>query len=254
MDTGNDNNTLHVSRIQRFCLHDGPGIRTTVFLQGCSLTCWWCHNPETHDTGSKQAKDITPSALLAECRRDQIYWEGSQGGITISGGEPLLQAEALHTFLETAHTQSIHTALDTSGMGSLEHIQSLVPFVNLWLWDIKAVSKDTAYEGAGNSLEQCLTNFSWILDNTDSDIWIRIPLISSFNSSEKELEKIASWLKEQSRSPAVQILPGHTLARGKTGTRPKGRIEPCEEEIETAVRILTKAEISTSVSPEEPGS
>lgn len=244
--------SLLVNRIQRFCIHDGPGIRNTVFLQGCPLKCWWCHNPETREPASEDAEEFSPAALLAELERDRAYFDRSGGGITVSGGEPLLQAEALNEFLQDACSRSFHTALDTSGEGSPGHIRDLAPFVSLWLWDVKAVSEDTGKQGIGYSPEQGLSNLSWILGNTDADVWIRIPLIASFNSTPKELRKIADWIGSQNRIPPVQILPGHTCAGMKAGAQARTRIEPSSEEIVTAVRILKRVQPSAAVSPEEP--
>jgi pyruvate formate lyase activating enzyme len=240
--------TLRINAVQRFCLHDGPGIRTTAFLQGCPLRCRWCHNPETQPMESPAATDVKPADLLDEMMRDALYWRESGGGITLSGGEPLAQPDGVVEFLELARTQGIHTVVDTSGAGPPEAVRCIAPSVSLWLWDIKAVSPVLAEEATGDRLTQALAGLTDVLRTTATPVWLRLPVVKSFNTSDGELRAIAEWVAALSRVPPVQILPGHT-----PGTAcPDMDLAPSPADIDAAVRILSDAGIQVTVSPEEP--
>jgi len=244
---------LRVNRVQRFCLHDGPGIRTTVFLQGCPLRCWWCHNPETLAADSPRASAVGPDALLADLARDAAYWAESGGGITLSGGEPLAQADAVAGLLQSAKDSGYHAAVDTSGAGAPDAVRRLAPHVALWLWDLKAVSPRLAAEGTGGDLRDSLDNLAWVLGETQTPVWLRLPLIRSFNTSEAELAAIGAWVAAQPRVPPVQVLPGHSHGAAKHEARdPDERIVPSPDDLDRAVRVLTGRGLHVTVAPQEP--
>jgi pyruvate formate lyase activating enzyme len=129
--------------IQRFSIHDGPGIRTTVFLKGCPLSCLWCHNPESQETG----KDVT-------------FYEHSGGGMTVSGGEPMLQFEFARDLLAGARAAGLHTCMETCGYAAQERMLALCPLVDLFLYDIKETDDARHREFTGVSNQPILANLA----------------------------------------------------------------------------------------------
>jgi len=215
--------TLLVNRMQRFCLHDGPGIRTNVFLQGCSLRCWWCQNPDTVPVVSAAARRATIEELVAVCLRDARYWAASGGGVTISGGEPLLQSQGLAAFLTHIGRRGHHRAVETSGAVPRSHVAAVASLVDLWLWDLKAVSAELFAEHTGGDVAQSLDNLTWLLAEVPSEVVLRVPLIATFNAIDDEFERMARWTERFPRPVPVDLLPGHEL-----GCRvPPGHPSPC---------------------------
>ena len=131
-----------VYNIQQFSVHDGPGIRTTVFLKGCPLTCWWCHNPESrspeivHANGKTIGMRYTPDELVEILIKDEVFFDQSKGGVTFSGGEPLEQPEFLFEVLKQCKANGIHTAVDTSGYAEREVFERIMPHTDLFLFDL----------------------------------------------------------------------------------------------------------------------
>ena len=239
---------LLVNRIQRCCFHDGPGIRTTVFLQGCPLRCWWCHNPETQASESPEATEYEISDLVSILERDARYWGRSGGGVTISGGEPLYQAAALEDLLASLGELGCHRAVETSGAVRADDVHRIDQFADLWLWDVKAVTPATFLEGAGGDVNLVLGNLAWLLESTQTDVVVRIPLIPGFNLEESELAQIAGWLAEQARSVEVELLPGHSCGTGKPLVGKK-RISVDLSQIEEARRVFERRGLRMSRRP-----
>lgn len=202
---------LPVNRIQRFCLQDGPGIRTTVFTQGCSLRCWWCHNPEMIPIQSPRATPYAIDDLFSACVHDARYWSTSGGGVTVSGGECLLHADAVAEFLKILGEAGHHRAIDTSGAVSLPAVQCVSDHTDLWLWDLKALSPEVYRNNTGGSVEQTLTNLIWVLQETTARVILRIPLINHVQTAEGELDSMVLWIKNLPRPVDVEILPGHNI-------------------------------------------
>jgi pyruvate formate lyase activating enzyme len=198
-----------VNKIQRCCLHDGPGVRTCVFVQGCPLRCRWCHNPETQPVANPDATAYDIPRLVSVLERDARYWGRSGGGVTISGGEPLAQVEPLRALLIALGMYRHHRAVETSGVGTPDDFDRVASHVDLWLWDVKAVTPDLYREGTGGDAEPALANLAFILAETDKPVVVRVPLIPDFNTNEWELSIIAEWLTGQARWPEVEVLPGH---------------------------------------------
>ncbi|MBD3226410.1 MAG: radical SAM protein, partial [Caldithrix sp.] len=160
--------------LKKYAIHDGPGIRTTVFLKGCPLDCWWCHNPESRasqpesqgDFRQRRAvdllyteegligKELTVAQVLSEVQKDQVFYEESGGGVTFSGGEPLIQAKFLKALLEAHQKAGLHTAVDTSGYAPYETFAGINANVDLYLYDLKLMD-DTLHQkyiGVSNRL------------------------------------------------------------------------------------------------------
>ena len=157
--------------IKHYAIHDGPGIRTTVFLKGCAASCWWCHNPEsqcleiektartnTFDGICVEEEEIvgnlmTVEEVMHEIMKDKVFYDESGGGATFSGGEPLIQPDFLKAVLKHCRNRGIHTTLDTTGYASWETFKSIIPNVDLFLYDIKFVddSQHQKYTGVSNA-------------------------------------------------------------------------------------------------------
>ncbi len=218
--------------IKRMALHDGPGIRQTVFLKGCPLHCLWCHNPESRSmeivlveteekiggelVKKKQTigKRISDQDLLTEILRDRLIYEESHGGVTFSGGEPMMQAEFLLHMLQLCRKNEIHSCVDTTGHTPSENLLKIHPFTDLFLYDLKHPNSEIhrKYTGVGNEI--ILHNLQ-LLDDLGADIRIRIPLIPTVNDSESTLHASLQILLELKHRYPVDILPYHKIGQHK---------------------------------------
>ncbi len=257
-----------VAHIQRFSLHDGPGIRTTVFLKGCPLNCLWCHNPESRasrpeimvvesrcircgrcasvcpnqlasdsiafdqqpgavcrlcgacvkacPSAARQmvGRQMTVGEVLDEIRRDTIFYDDSQGGVTFSGGEPLAQPQFLGSLLTACAAEGIHTAVDTCGFAAAEQVLAMAARADLILYDLKMLddAKHTRLTGVSNAL---------ILDNlralqpVHNNVWLRIPVIPGLNDGEEDLEALKGLAAGLPAVRQINLLPYHQTAKHK---------------------------------------
>ncbi len=211
-----------IFELHRFSIHDGPGIRTTVFLKGCPLNCLWCHNPESISSeiepdqktpGKCFGRLVTVEEALEPVLRDRAYYKKSGGGITLSGGEPMLQFEFTRALLEEAKAEGLHTCLDTSGWGGPEQFEELLPLVDLFHFDYKVTNPNQHLEWTGVPLEPIVSNL-WKLIERGADIVLRCPIIPGLNDTEEHFRAIAKLSVEM---PCLQIelLPFHNMARDK---------------------------------------
>ncbi len=255
--------------IQRFSLQDGPGIRTTVFFKGCSLNCFWCHNPESKSghpqlqffrhlcTGcqacvkacSQNALEIgvdgravlnrdrcvvcgacaeaCPAEALMICGknqtvdeiiqvllRDKPFYEQSGGGITISGGEPLTQADFAAELLKRCRGEGLHTAVDTAGHVPWESLEKVLPYTQLFLYDLKGVDSDKHKQATGVGQANITRNLER-LSRTGASIIIRIPVIPGYNDSPEDMLRTADYLHKLQGIQCVELSPYHRLADGK---------------------------------------
>ena len=232
--------------IQRFSVHDGPGIRTTVFMKGCPLRCGWCHNPEglsraaqiqffeekcigcLRCEGKRDAaaasrcptgaltvcgKEITSEQLLREVLRDRDFYS-PVGGVTFSGGECLLQADFVSECLALIKQHSIHTAIDTAGAVPWESLEKTLPFCDLYLYDVKCADSELHLRHTGMKNDQILANLTR-LSNQGKPIWIRIPVIPDVNDNDGEMQAIASIVAACPSVERVTLMPYHTLGMNK---------------------------------------
>lgn len=208
----------YISNIQRFSIHDGPGIRTSVFFQGCPLNCWWCHNPECMAMTGFSEKDniekMSVRGLMKEIMKDEAFYRESQGGVTFSGGEPLAQAGFLYEVLKEARDRKIHTAIDTSGYTDRHDISKIAWLTELFLYDLKLMDNDLhlKYTGVPNTL--ILENLKF-LDETAKNIRIRIPLIPQITDTSDNIKAIIDFLKSLKQIYEIDLLPYHKTAEGK---------------------------------------
>ncbi len=219
--------------IKRFAVHDGPGIRTTIFLKGCPLNCSWCHNPESKDCRitevSKHYKvgDVETiksvrigikyqvKKLIDEITKDIMLMEESGGGLTFSGGEPLMQFDFLKEILMQMKETGIHTAVDTSGYVSENRINEIIPYTDLFLYDLKHYDNDKHIENTGVPLLPILKNLDIIL-KMNKHVWIRIPVIPGINDSDEDISGFLKILEKLSEKPEqINLLPYHNIAENK---------------------------------------
>ncbi len=218
------NVTGRIFDIQRFSTHDGPGVRTIVFLKGCPLRCRWCCNPESQSYKIQQMKekgslktvgrDVTVEEVLSEVLRDRPYYRRSGGGLTLSGGESLWQPDFATALLEAAHQNGINTALETTGFADAEVIERFLPHVDLFLMDIKHTDSRKHEEFTTRPNEKILQNAKLIAQKAKRLI-IRVPVIPGFNDTEGEIESIARFAASLPNVNEIHLLPYHRMGQGK---------------------------------------
>lgn len=255
-----------IFEIKRFAVHDGDGIRTTVFFKGCPLRCVWCHNPEgltkkhqlayySHKcihcmecvrvcvTGAHKCeegvhrfdrelctacgscseaclgealtlygKEVTVEELLPVLLDDREFYENSNGGVTLSGGECLMQADFCRELLGALKNEGIHTAVDTCGFVKREALETVAPFTDIFLYDLKAYHSETHQRATGVPNESILENLLY-LDRIGKKVEIRIPYVPEYNAS--EMDEIARFLAPLKCITMVRILPYHSYAKSK---------------------------------------
>jgi pyruvate formate lyase activating enzyme len=245
--------------IKRFAIHDGPGIRTTVFLKGCPLTCVWCHNPEgisqtpdimwsreqciacktCENTCPHNAlhvsdialqvdaactlcgacaeecpshalkmigKEMTVPQVVAEVEKDMIFYDQSQGGVTFSGGEPLMQPDFLLKLLKACKTQGIHTAVDTSGFAPFNVLSRVSEYTDVFLYDVKVINDTTHKKYTGVSNRSILKNLETL--SGENEIIVRYPVIPGVNDSKKDVSDFRDFVSSL-HLKEVTILPYH---------------------------------------------
>lgn len=187
------NTICRVFDVQRFCVHDGPGIRTTVFLAGCGLRCEWCQNPEGF--GSAHATSMTVAEILAEVLKDQAFYEASGGGLTVSGGEPLLHVEPVSALLEEAKNRGLHTCVQTSGAVPGASLSAVLGLVDLFQLDLKHMDSLRHRELTGAGTDRIHANAAFLLDS-GANVQLRMPLLPGVNDGARNLEQVAAFLRQ----------------------------------------------------------
>ena len=218
--------TALVFDIEKFAVHDGPGIRTVVFLKGCPLRCLWCHNPESQSFEPEQmasadgrsppetvGRPMTVGEVMDQIRKDKAFYDNSGGGLTISGGEPLAHFDFTRELLSAAKAEGIHTAVETSGYAPRERIAALLPLVDLWLWDVKA-HPSRHKELVGVEAGPILDNLAFIAGH-GAKIVLRCPLVPGVNDSDEALRHIRRLSETTPGVERVDIEPYHPLGEDK---------------------------------------
>ncbi len=210
--------------IQRFSVHDGSGIRTIVFLKGCVLRCKWCCNPESQNYAIEQmiqggktktvGKDVTVGEVMEIVKRDMPYYRRSGGGVTLSGGEALCQPDFAVDLLRACKENSINTAIESTGCMNFETIERFLPYLDLFLMDIKHTDskKHELFTKKPNDL--ILENAKKIAEKANKLI-IRVPVIPTFNDTEEEIYSIAHFAESLPNVNEIHLLPYHRLGQDK---------------------------------------
>ena len=216
--------TGRIFDIQRFSIHDGPGIRTIVFFKGCGLRCRWCCNPESQSAATQQltrggrtqavGRTVTAGEVMQEVLRDLPYYRRSGGGVTLSGGECLLQPEFARALLDLCHQSGLPTAIETAGFAPRENVERVLGGVDLVLMDIKHMSPEKHKAFCGHTNEQILENSRYIAAHAKQMI-IRVPVIPGFNDTEEEIAAIAGYAARLPGVRELHLLPYHRLGQDK---------------------------------------
>jgi pyruvate formate lyase activating enzyme len=193
---------------------DGPGVRVVVFLQGCALRCLYCHNPDTQNPGG--GRELAAEELLEEIWKYRSFFQSSGGGVTFSGGEPLLQPAFVAELTEACRELGIHTALDTSGFASLESesVKRAVDASSLVLLDIKSFSPERFQEVTGQPLERTLAMARYLAER-NHPVWIRYVLVPGLTDDPTHIEALARFLQPMKNVEKVQIMPFHKMGEYK---------------------------------------
>ena len=286
--------------IKKYAIHDGPGIRTTVFFKGCPLNCWWCHNPEglamsaqviyrrdrcigcgecinicpegaltfspsgvgvitdqskcTHcgicaDTCPAEAREfigkvVSVDEVVGEIKKDILFYDESGGGVTFSGGEPLMQPHFLLGLLDACGKLEIHRTVDTSGYADAELLLRIAEKTDLFLYDLKHMDSEKHKEYTGVPNEQILSNLD-LLAKHGEKINIRIPIIPGINSDDENIDLAGYFISSLPGVQSINILLYHSAAEGKyrkLGIEYRlGKIlPPSEDEMEAVAKRLEK--------------
>ena len=254
--------------IKKFAVHDGPGIRTTVFMKGCPLRCWWCHNPESISpkpqvvffenkcigckrcfeacpTGAlrleadrrvydreacvlcgkctqacyaeaqvMEGRRVTVEEALAEVEKDRPFYDNSGGGMTVSGGEPMLQKDFTLELFRQAKAAGLHTAIDTSGHAQWDDLRQVLEYVDLVLFDMKDMDPEKHKQFTGVDNKLILENATRIRD-LGKRMMLRIPIIPSCNARLDNMQAAAAFFRDFPNLEYVELLPYHRLGQGK---------------------------------------
>jgi pyruvate formate lyase activating enzyme len=249
--------------IKRYSIHDGPGIRTTVFLKGCALHCLWCHNPESVDPGAELmhwpsrcsrcyscldacpkgalakddagavvvdrakcdlcgkcaeaclydalqivGRDMSVEDVLSEAEKDKIFYDQSGGGVTLSGGDPFVQAGFAEALLDGCRARGIRTALDTAGLAGNGVVERLAAKADLVLFDLKAMDEARHKEFTGVSNAPVLDNLKRLAAGR-TEVWVRIPLVAGVNDDDDNIRRTIDFLLSLKTVRRVGLLPYH---------------------------------------------
>lgn len=257
--------------VKRYSVHDGPGIRVTFFMKGCPLNCRWCHNPEgispfpeeveqTRKIGDREftetviaGEDYSLSDITGILRKEDVFIKQSGGGVTFSGGEPMLQPEFLLAALKECRREGYHTAIDTSGFAAEDQFRMMIPHTDMFLFDLKHLDEKRHIELTGVSNRLILSNYMFLL-NSGKDMIIRIPVIPGCNDEPEHLEKLRDFIKQTGKVNLKKIclLPYH-----KTGSSKYKRFgreymmsnteQPSRERMSELKRYFSETGINTKI-------
>ena len=213
-----------IFNIQRFSIHDGPGIRTIVFFKGCYMRCAWCSNPESQEyeiqtliEGEREkivGRDVTVDEIMPELLADTVYYRRSGGGITLSGGEVLCQADFAAELLRKCHENGLHTAIESAASSSFDKIEKLLPHLDLFLMDIKHADPVKHKEFTGFDNTRILDNAMRVA-KSGVELIIRTPVVPGFNDTEEEIRAISKIARSLPGVKEHHLLPYHRLGEDK---------------------------------------
>ena len=205
----------HINSIETLGTLDGPGIRFVVFLQGCKLRCLYCHNPETWNLTSSEAVEITPQELVEKVEKYKNYY-GEDGGVTFSGGEPLLQPEFLLECLKLCKEKNIHTCLDTAGFGFGEY-EEILKYTDLVILDVKAIEESEYKKITGQKMNK-FYEFLEVAQNMNKKMWLRQVIVPNINDDKEHILKLKEFASTLKNVEKVELLPYKTIGVHKYAT------------------------------------
>ncbi len=245
-----------IFRIKKYAIHDGPGIRTTVFFKGCPLNCWWCHNPEgiraapetcqpSENSGKKPetiGTRMTVPEVMATIEKDVIFYDDSGGGVTFSGGEPLMQAGFLLALLDACRKRDIHTVLDTSGYAPTEIFRAALEKADGILFDLKLMDAAAHKKYTGVSNDLILDNFRAALKS--GKVQVRVPVIPGITDAMGNIDRIAEMAASAGNIKGFDLLPYHRTAAAKYNRlgmedRMKGSGPPRKDQMDAIKERIT---------------
>ena len=211
--------------VQKYSIHDGPGIRTIVFLKGCVLRCKWCCNPESQEYKIQTMKvqgedkvigrDVTVREMIEEVEKDRVYYYRSGGGMTLSGGECLCQPEFAGALLRAAKERGISTAIESMACAKWETIETILSYLDTYLMDIKHTNPAKHKEFTGRSNELMMENARKVALSGKTRLVIRVPVIPTFNDTVEEIQGIARFADTLPGVDKIHLLPYHRLGQDK---------------------------------------
>lgn len=237
-----------IFNVQKYSIYDGPGIRTAIFLKGCVLRCRWCCNPESQEYEIQTMKqlgkdkivgeDVTVEDMIRVVEQDRAFYRRSGGGLTITGGECLCQPEFSRDLLRAAKEHGINTAIESMACAPFETIEMLLPYLDLYLMDIKHTNHKKHEEFTGRSNELMMENAKKVAASGKCRLIIRVPVIPTFNATPEEIKGIAAFADTLPGVEQLHLLPYHRLGQDKyTGLgRPYlmgGILPPTKEYMQT---------------------
>jgi pyruvate formate lyase activating enzyme len=203
--------TGKIKQIETMGLVDGPGVRVVIFMQGCSLRCLFCHNPEMWS--NEGGITITPEEVLNTILKYKNYF-GSDGGVTFSGGEPLSQPEFLIECLKLCREHNINTCVDTAGLGDSSYFEKILSYTDLVLFGLKGLNEEEYKNTSKGSMKKNL-EFLNICQKLNKKIWIRLVIVPEINDSEEYIRSLVDFLKPLTNIEKVELLPYHTIGVSK---------------------------------------
>lgn len=207
--------TAKVFKIETFGAVDGPGVRLVVFLQGCSFRCKYCHNPESWELNGKDVKEMSIQDIISLYEKNKVFY--GKGGITLSGGEPMMQAKFIKEFAKECKQKNIHLAIDTSACNFQSNKQEyidLLPDINLWIIDVKAIDQKEHKFLTGNDYLSGV-EFVKFLEEKNKPYWIRQVVLKTINADHAHLDKFAQFLSQLKHCERYELLSFHKLAVNK---------------------------------------
>lgn len=249
----------YIFDLKKFAIHDGPGIRTTVFFKGCPLNCAWCHNPESRrklpepvaegqtrrrhyssfeTDPSMIGTEVTAAEVMQEVKKDIPYYDESGGGVTFSGGEPLMQPDFLLAMLEGAQQEEIHSAVDTTGYAKPETVKAVAAHADLFLYDLKLMDDDRHKEFTGVSNKLILENLR-LLNDLGKEVMIRMPVVPGVNSDDENIDAMLHFISPLRVINSIALLPYHAMGEGKKkkiGIAAESTFEKPSDELMQSIR------------------
>ena len=210
-----------IFNLAHYAVHDGPGIRTTVFLKGCPLRCIWCCSPQSQSFEPERSltnekvygREVSADELFAEVSRDAPFWRRSRGGVTLSGGEVLAQPDFAVEFLGICREHNVHTAIETSLFAASDVFRRVADAADLIQFDLKAMDGVLHKKLTGQDNEMILRNAAWLLQS-GRECLVRCPMVPGVNDADKELHALGAFVEKHRERACVEILKYHRLGVG----------------------------------------